>query len=170
MSVFRGAAPGTQTRRSSEVSAGLALWIRSRYAGILVDTRSKLHQLTSLNDRCSFPAFAGQGFRFPPQLGVKAMSCPKMVSTRPPFFVFEGSQSVAARECDLLLQSKVGWMVGYNRNYRLVIQRLAHKLRYDGRQVSSNVTGLWRCRLNSKAARRSELPAHGYLSSVVVPS
>jgi hypothetical protein len=60
-------------------------------------------------------------------------------------------------------------MVGYNRYHRLVIQRRAHKLRYDERQVSSNVTGLWRCRLNSKAARRSELPVHGYLSSVVVP-
>lgn len=29
-------------------------------------------------------------------------------------------------------------MVGYHRNRRLMIQRLAHKLRYDGRQVSSS--------------------------------
>lgn len=60
-------------------------------------------------------------------------------------------------------------MVGYNWYQRLVIQHLAHKLRYDGRQVSNNAMALWRCRLNSKAARRSELPAYGYLSSEVVP-
>ncbi|KAF1361034.1 hypothetical protein EJ07DRAFT_154399 [Lizonia empirigonia] len=50
------------------------------YAGILVDTRSKLHQLTCLNDRCSSPAFAGQGFGLPTRLGVKAIESLKTVS------------------------------------------------------------------------------------------
>jgi hypothetical protein len=46
---------------------------------------------------CLFPAFAGQGFRIPPQLGIKAISCLKVVSTRLLCSTLKGSRSAATR-------------------------------------------------------------------------